>query len=151
MSCPVPAKSGGPCQQATLSRGLCHLHDPDAPFALQHPKYRERLLARPEVQAVLRGQEVTATATEELVSVELSIGPQQRVSPIGSYTAELEHLLTAAGKLLERAGPDPQDDPARWRIRVRRWRDEVAAAREARRARGEGQVSGNHRTADSPG
>lgn len=51
--CPVPTRKGQPCPFDAGPRGLCHVHDPDAAYALQHPATRAALLQRPEVQAVL--------------------------------------------------------------------------------------------------
>jgi len=126
--CPVPSKSGGACTSKLGPRGLCHLHDPDAPFALQHPAYRGRLLRRPEVVALL--QAAAAEPVSAQASLSITVPPVRRTSPTGSYTAELEHLLDAAAKLLDRSGPGPGEDAAQWRIRVRRWREDVAASRE---------------------
>lgn len=54
-TCKLTTRAGKPCPFPDLGRGLCHVHDPDRPFAMQHPRSRAQLLARADVQAVLGG------------------------------------------------------------------------------------------------
>jgi hypothetical protein len=54
--CQLLTRTGKPCPFSDMGRGLCHLHDPDGTYAGQHPKSRERLLARADVQAVVAGR-----------------------------------------------------------------------------------------------
>jgi hypothetical protein len=53
-ACRATTAAGNPCPFPDhLGRSLCHLHDPDGTWARQHPKARRKLLARPDVQAIL--------------------------------------------------------------------------------------------------
>lgn len=54
--CQLSTKAGQPCPFQDLGRGLCHLHDPDASYSVQHARRRETLLARADVQAILAGR-----------------------------------------------------------------------------------------------
>lgn len=60
--CQLPTRSGGACPFKDLGRGLCHIHDPDALYARQHPRTRARLLARTDVQAIMSGKTPLETA-----------------------------------------------------------------------------------------
>ncbi len=54
--CQLRTRAGKPCPFQSIGRGLCHVHDPDAVHALQHPSRRAKLLARADVQAVVAGR-----------------------------------------------------------------------------------------------
>ena len=62
--CQSTTKSGAPCTIDAGPRGLCHVHDPDAAYALQHPGTREALLARDDVQQALRNWAASQEATQ---------------------------------------------------------------------------------------
>jgi hypothetical protein len=51
--CAARTKAGRPCPIHAGPRGLCHVHDPDAKYAQQHPSTRLALLRRPDVQLAL--------------------------------------------------------------------------------------------------
>jgi hypothetical protein len=53
-SCAMTTVRGTPCENPPETRGLCHLHEPSMSYALQHPKYRERLLQNPVVKDIVR-------------------------------------------------------------------------------------------------
>lgn len=52
-SCWATTRSGQPCVLEAGPRHLCHMHDPEAPYAQQHPAARQRLLAREDVRMAL--------------------------------------------------------------------------------------------------
>lgn len=56
--CGVPTERGRPCPIPVDVPGRpCHVHDPEGEFARQHPRYRDRLVARsarPDPDAQLR-------------------------------------------------------------------------------------------------
>ena len=53
MKCMAVTQKGAPCPTGAGARGLCHIHDPDGAYALQHPATRLALLRRPDIRRAL--------------------------------------------------------------------------------------------------
>ncbi len=67
-TCKLNTRAGQACPFEDLGRGLCHLHDPDALYARQHPLSREKLLRRPDVVAILDGAPLTQVRANHCVT-----------------------------------------------------------------------------------
>lgn len=53
MKCLAVKKDGAPCSIDAGRRGLCHVHDPDAAYAMQHPAARLALFKRADIRRAL--------------------------------------------------------------------------------------------------
>ena len=93
--CEATTRSGRACASTAGPRRLCHIHDPDAAYAQQHPATRAALLQRDDIRAALQRASARAERTPETTRRH----PQPRDaahSPGDDGLLELEQARAAA-------------------------------------------------------